>query len=370
MNNQKTEKKQIEISIIGCGIAGITTAFHLGKQGYKINLIDQLVKSEINNLNPKNGTQASLGILMGNIYKRSKGRGYLLRKKSMKLWKEWLSEINYPNSSFKFERPLVKLASSEKEYQSMINLIDNKKECRIEKLDKISLEYWNSVFETKLIGGLISHEDGRLNPIQLMKSLMKSLDQIKINKIDKNVNKISKNNNIFNKKWNITFENRQSINQDCIVICSALNTPKLIKPLGHEILLEPILGQVVELEIKNLTTNWEQWPAILNYQSMNFMHNHRNHIFLGATVEQGTKPSKVCRQKMLNMNQSAPEWLLNAKVCNEWNGIRAKPINEPAPILKKLEQGLLINAGHYRNGILLAPACAEWIGVQIDDLKR
>ena len=35
-------------------------------------------------------------------------------------------------------------------------------------------------------------------------------------------------------------------------------------------------------------------------------------------------------------------------------------------ILKKLEQGLLINTGHYRNGILLAPACAEWIGDQID----
>ncbi len=69
-NRQKTDIKQTEISIIGCGIAGITTAFYLGKKGYKVNLIDPIVNSKINNLNPKNGTQASLGVLMGNIYKK------------------------------------------------------------------------------------------------------------------------------------------------------------------------------------------------------------------------------------------------------------------------------------------------------------
>ncbi len=120
MNNQKAEKKQTEISVIGSGIAGLTTAFHLGEKGYKVNLIDPTVNSEINNLNPRNGTQASLGVLMGNIYKRAKGRAFLLRNKSIKLWKEWLTEINYPKSKFIFEKPLIKLASSEKEYQSMV----------------------------------------------------------------------------------------------------------------------------------------------------------------------------------------------------------------------------------------------------------
>ena len=120
MNNQKAEKKQTEISIVGSGIAGIATAFHLGKKGYKVNLIDPTVNSEINNLSPKNGTQASLGVLMGNIYKRSKGRAFLLRNKSMKLWKEWFTQINYSESDFIFKKPLIKLASSDKEYQSMI----------------------------------------------------------------------------------------------------------------------------------------------------------------------------------------------------------------------------------------------------------
>ncbi len=367
MNSRKTEKKQTEISVIGCGIAGITTAFHLGNKGYKVNLIDPTVNSEINNLNPKNGTQASLGVLMGNIYKRTKGRAFLLRNQSMKLWKEWLSQINHSESNFIFEKPLIKLASSEKEYQSMIELISNKKKYGIELLAKNSLNFWNSIFETKLIGGLISYEDGRLNPIQLIKALMQSLDQIKINKIESNVFKIRKNSNIYSKKWHIDLENNLSINQDYIVICSALNTQKLIEPLGHELLLEPILGQVVELELGNKTTNWKEWPAILNYQSINFIHHRPNHMLIGATIERGTKPSLLDKQKMLNMNNKAPKWIKNAKICHEWNGIRAKPQNEPAPLLKELEPGLLINTGHYRNGVLLAPACAEWIGMKIEE---
>ena len=67
---------------------------------------------------------------------------------------------------------------------------------------------------------------------------------------------------------------------------------------------------------------------------------------------------------MLNLKNGSPQWMIDAKVCHEWSGIRARPTNEAAPLLKQLEPGLLINTGHYRNGVLLAPACAEWIGLQ------
>ena len=367
MNSQKAKKKQIEITVIGCGIAGITTAFHLGKKGYKVNLIDPKVNSEINNLNPQNGTQAALGVLMGNIYKRSRGRAFLLRNKSIKLWKEWLLELDNYELDLKMEKPLIKLASSEKEYQSMIEISKNKKENGIKLLDKNSIEFWNSIFDKKLIGGLISLEDGRLNPIKLIKLLMKSLDKLMVNKIEDNVIKINKNINSLNKSWKIYLESNQCINQDYIVICSALSTQKLIKPLGHSILLEPILGQVFELELEQETSDWNKWPAVLNYQSINFIHHNSNHIIMGATLENNTAPSLSHKKDLLYMNNTAPDWIKQSKVINEWYGIRAKPKNEPAPILKELDQGLFINTGHYRNGILLAPSCAEWIGKKINN---
>ena len=72
---------------------------------------------------------------------------------------------------------------------------------------------------------------------------------------------------------------------------------------------------------------------------------------------------------MLCINNTAPEWITKAKISHEWRGFRARPSNEPSPLLKELEPGLFINTGHYRNGILLAPSCAEWIGLKIDELE-
>ena len=367
MKNQKEKKSQIEVSVIGSGIAGITTAFYLGEKGYKVNLIDPRINLEINNLKPHNGSQASLGILMGNSYKKSKGRGFLLRNRSMKLWKEWLIKINKINKGIILKNPLIKLANSEKEYKSMIEISNNKKEYGIELLDESAINYWSLVFEKKLIGGLISHEDGRLNPIELMKLFMQNLQKMKINSIENNVIRIKRNIDSFNKGWTIYLENNQCMDQDYIVICSSLSTQKLLQPLGHKILLEPILGQVIELELEKGISNWKEWPGILNYQSINFIHHHPNQMLIGATIEKGTQASLIEKKEMLSLKNTAPKWMKNARIIHEWSGIRAKPINEPAPLLKKLEHGLLINTGHYRNGVLLAPACAEWIGLQIED---
>ena len=370
MNSLRASNYQTEISVIGSGIAGITTAFHLSEKGYKINLIDPNINSKINNIKPQNGSQASLGVLMANSYKKSKGRAFLLRERSIQLWKDWLPKIKHLNSVIKLEKPLIKLANSEKEYQSMIDTIQKKKDYELELLDESSINFWSTIFEKKLIGGLVSYQDGRINPIHLMKLLMQKIEEMNINKIDQEVISIQKDKNKTKRNWIICLKNHKVIKQDYIVICSALNTEKLLNPLGHTIIMEPILGQVVELELEKKTKNWDKWPAVLNYQSINFIHHDPIHILMGATIESGIKPSTSNKEIMLKMNDSAPKWIQTAKTSHEWHGIRARPMKEPSPILKVLEPGLLINTGHYRNGILLAPSCAEWIGLKIDSALK
>ena len=48
-----------------------------------------------------------------------------------------------------------------------------------------------------------------------------------------------------------------------------------------------------------------------------------------------------------------------------WYGVRSRPDGEPSPIMKKLEDGLIICTGFYKNGILLAPACSRWVANEI-----
>ena len=82
---------------------------------------------------------------------------------------------------------------------------------------------------------------------------------------------------------------------------------------------------------------------------------------MGATLEPGIKASTEVLEQMKSMNGNAPHWLKEASVTNHWSGLRGRPTNRTAPILKTLEPGLIMATGHYRNGILLAPASAEWI---------
>ena len=76
-------------------------------------------------------------------------------------------------------------------------------------------------------------------------------------------------------------------------------------------------------------------------------------------------PSKSILNTMHTLNGKGPSWLKNGKILSKWHGFRAKPINRGAPVLEKLEPGLIVATGHYRNGVLLAPATALWVGNQI-----
>jgi glycine/D-amino acid oxidase-like deaminating enzyme len=41
-------------------------------------------------------------------------------------------------------------------------------------------------------------------------------------------------------------------------------------------------------------------------------------------------------------------------------------VGRPAPWLEEVAPGLLVATGHYRNGVLLAPATAAWVGERVE----
>jgi glycine/D-amino acid oxidase-like deaminating enzyme len=53
--------------------------------------------------------------------------------------------------------------------------------------------------------------------------------------------------------------------------------------------------------------------------------------------------------------------LAEGAVVQHWVGQRPRPWNRPAPIIECLEgyPGIIVATGHYRNGVLLAPATAQ-----------
>ena len=77
----------MKIAIIGCGIVGAAIAYELSLvKGLDITLIDQKA--------PASGsTNAALGILIGIISRKTKGRAWRLREASMQRYPTLISEL-------------------------------------------------------------------------------------------------------------------------------------------------------------------------------------------------------------------------------------------------------------------------------------
>ena len=354
-----------KIAVIGGGAVGSSTAWYLAQHGHELMLIDPLLNQATNRFGVLNGTAASLGVLMGNVYRRSSGRGWRLRQRSMKLWKEWIIMLNSLENPLYLESPLVQLASSREEAYFMEKLSQDRKHLGLEIIDPNTTINHARSWPNNSYGGLISHHDGRINPLQLQKCLLHALDTYKAHKVCDKVISLERESTTRKKQWKLHLANGKSYSKEIVVICAAQGTETLLKPLGHNIPIAPVLGQVLDLELQTDEQDWARWPAVLISERTNLIPYRNNRLILGATLEPGTEASQTTLEKMQTLNGKAPDWLKNSSVLKSWHGLRARPIDTPAPILKKLEPGLIIATGHYRNGILLAPASAEWVGQEV-----
>ncbi len=360
-NSTLSRSSKKKIAVIGGGIIGSITTWYLTNNGQDVVLIDPALKEPINRFGMLNGSSASLGVLMGHVYRRSTGRSWQLRRRSMELWPDWVSKLKTTKFPLKIEYPLVQLASSEKEATILKNLSQDPTRVGLELLNENSFNNLSRSFPGKHFGGLISHLDGRIDPLQLQSCLIDSFNKLQVKLVYEKVKSVIRRSKLNQKRWQIQFFNGKTISSDYVVLCASMGVKNLLKPLGYTRDIEPILGQALEMHLADNKVNWTGWPAVLINQGINIIPQEANTFLLGATLEPGIHPNIRAINEMKEMKGTAPKWLKNASTKHLWYALRGRPIDRAAPILEKLEDGLIIATGHYRNGVLLAPATAEWI---------
>ncbi len=354
-----------KIAVIGAGVVGMTTAYRLSQLGHNVVIIDpELNQSKIPR-GCRTASQASLGILMGNTFRRSSGRSWKLRQRSMALWPELIKELATFDKSLKLETPLIQLASDYKEMELMKRLCKERSHLGLKLLNEEMNQCLKPSWPKNQYRGIVSAHDGRVNPLKLLNCLRATLDKLKVKTISAKVISLSRHSHEEKTKWKVILENKKVLIKEFVIICSALGSQSLLKKIGYDKPIEAVLGQALHLTLKKDNSSWKNWPAVLTCNGINLVPLKENQVIVGATLEPGVKPNKVYLKKLLALNGLGPKWLKDASLNNNWYGIRARPLKEPAPILETIETGLILNTAHYRNGILLAPACAEWVGNQI-----
>jgi glycine oxidase len=306
-----------------------------------------------------NGTTASLGVLMGHVFRRSSGRGWRLRKRSMELWPLWINRLQRFVPELALQTPLLQVAPDEATGIRLNGLASQRQQLGLKSLSPAELD---AIWPRAEHGGLRSEQDGRVDPLKLQQSLRRALEEHQVTQVAEPVDTLERHRS----GWRVVRTGGQRDDFAAVVICAALASSALLAPLGHDRPMTPVLGQALRLELKEAPINWQQWPAVLVDQGVNLIPDGPNQLLLGATVEPGSEAAEDPLALMRSLHGKAPDWLKSATVVEHWSGLRARPVERPAPLLEQLEPGLLLASGHYRNGVLLLPASAEWIAAELN----
>ena len=348
--------------MIGAGAIGLGTAWHLAKQGQIVSVYDPRLNQSVDregSARDISGTSASLGVLMGHVFRRSSGRGWRLRRRSMELWPQWIESLQAHQPDLKLHLGLLQIAEDEQAAERMKSLAAQRIDLGLQMVTNVDLA---AVWPTADHGGLHSRHDGRIDPLLLQQALRKALTEQSVELNATAVVHLERNDN----HWRVHHTDGDSSVHDCVVLSTALNSDVLLEPLGQARPMTPVLGQALSLELTTGPTTWSNWPSVLVNQGFNLIPTAPGQLLLGATVEPGDRASEDPLTLMRNLNEQAPEWLRSATVVGHWSGLRARPVDRPAPLLEVLEPGLILASGHYRNGVLLTPGTAEWVATAIE----
>ena len=355
MNRLKEKQSYTQVLIIGSGIIGKFNALELAKLGFKVLIIDPCQIT--------NSSNAALGLLMGKIYQKRTGRSWQLRESSIRLWPKWLKEFKDINPKVAFEKPLIKLTTNEAHFEKMRNFVLKYPNDNLEILNKDSKllgniqKFFNN---NNNIKGIVSHEDGRINPKILLDSIDSLLTKYNIFTKNDTVLEIKKDK----KSWIVLLKSGKEIISKVVVVCNSLNSLKIINN-SHKIKLQPVIGQAIELSIKDTSTNILDLPKVFSINGKNFIPLSKDKLIIGSTDEYDLIPKEEKIEELFNFIKDKPLWLDIKNITRKWYGIRSKPVGEGSPILKILEEGLILCTGFYKNGILLAPACSHWISNEV-----
>ena len=129
----------------------------------------------------------------------------------------------------------------------------------------------------------------------------------------------------------------------------------LLKGLGLELPVEPVKGQMILYKCAE-----DFLPAMVLAKGRYAIPRKDGHVLVGSTLEHVGFDKTPTEEALASLKASAEELLpglAQAEVVGHWAGLRpGSP--EGIPFIGEVPQvpGLWLNCGHYRNGLVLAPA--------------
>ncbi|MEM7592675.1 MAG: FAD-dependent oxidoreductase [Cyanobacteria bacterium P01_A01_bin.83] len=353
-----------KVVIIGCGVVGAAIA-------YELSLIPGLRITVIEKNTPASGsTGAALGVLMGAISHKKKGRAWRFRSTSLKRYQTLIPELSAKTG--------LKITVNHQGIFKLLFAGDNLDKWHQLKKFRAAVgwelnigdrsfvtQHCPHISNKNIIGAVYSPQDRQINPIELTQALVAAATA---NGVEFQF-KVAVRDFITQTKNKLTtcqylITSRGKIEVEQLVISAGLGSTPLTQSLQQQIPIRPVLGQAMRLKLNQPLGNPDFQPAITG-NDIHLVPLSNNEYWLGATVEFPTETGESIADAELltEMMQGAIAFcpqLEQATILQTWSGKRPRPEGIPAPIIERLSgyNNVLLATAHYRNGVLLAPATA------------
>jgi len=348
------------VVIIGCGVVGAAIA-------YELSQVPRLNITVLDKHPPAQGsTGAALGVLMGVISQKAKGNAWKLRQTCIQRYETLIPELEaLTGCTIPFnQQGILLLCSPEEDLTRWKQLVE------IRQSQGWQLEIWEAadlksrcpqVNPENFTRAIYSPQDRQLDPASLTHALVDAAQRKGVQfKFGVSVVGVSANN------ANQIQTTEEPIEFDWLVVAAGLGSTPLTASLNQSIDIRPVLGQALHLQLDSALGD-PQFQPVITGDDVHIVPVGRGEYWVGATVEFQTQEQLVADPTQLaQVKQQAialcPK-LAESTVIKTWSGLRPRPEGRPAPIIGKLPgySNVLLATGHYRNGVLLAPATAEMI---------
>lgn len=359
------------VAIVGCGVVGAAIAYELSK-------IPQLSITVIDPKPPAQAaTKAALGVLMGAISHKTKGKAWQRRWVSMERYETLIPELeSQTGKHIPYNRQgllKISLTPEEQEKWEALATVRQSQDIPLELLCASDVESRYPQINTNAIAfAVYSPRDRQIHPTRLTQVLIEAAQQ----------NGVTCHFGVAAEDFECTtHSNNQKtctkirtcdgtiaeIPTDWLVIAAGLGSTPLTTHLAASTSIQPVLGQAIHLRLSDSESLGQGQPEpVITGDDVHIVPLGSGEYWIGATVEFPELediPPEGDTQKLQQVIQQAfdlcPE-LANATITNTWCGWRPRPEGRPAPIIEKLSgyDNVVLATGHYRNGVLLAPATA------------
>lgn len=358
------------VTIVGCGVVGAAIAYELSQNpSLEITVLDRQPPAQAS-------TGAALGILMGIISQKVKGRNWRLRQASIQRYATLIPELEeYTGETIQFNRHgILNLCFDPDELEKWDRLIDTRHQqgWRIERwpLERIR-DRTPQLNLDQVVTGIYSPQDGQVNPTELTHALIKASQQRGVQfRFDTEVTGFKRTEAAVQAVQIAGHGGADEIATDWVILASGLGTTLLTQAMDTPIAVIPVLGQAMTLQVAE-TLGHSAFQPVVNGNDIHIAPIGQNQYWIGATVEFPSPEVMGQELELLPIAERLEEVkqgaismcpaLATATVLNTWSGLRPRPQGRPAPVIEWLPSldNVLLATAHYRNGVLLAPATAQ-----------